>query len=46
MTTDRIPPATGPDAPGPAVERGEFLVEYQPIVSLADDTVRGVEALV
>ncbi|WP_312871210.1 putative bifunctional diguanylate cyclase/phosphodiesterase [Streptomyces lonarensis] len=30
----------------PAVERGEFLVEYQPIVSLADDTVRGVEALV
>jgi diguanylate cyclase (GGDEF)-like protein/PAS domain S-box-containing protein len=30
----------------PAVERGEFLVEYQPIVGLADDSLRGVEALV
>jgi diguanylate cyclase (GGDEF)-like protein/PAS domain S-box-containing protein len=30
----------------PAVERGEFALEYQPIVGLADDTVRGAEALV
>ncbi|WP_435533246.1 putative bifunctional diguanylate cyclase/phosphodiesterase [Streptomyces harbinensis] len=30
----------------PAIERGEFVLEYQPIVSLADDTLRGVEALV
>ncbi|SFD33789.1 PAS domain S-box-containing protein/diguanylate cyclase (GGDEF) domain-containing protein [Streptomyces aidingensis] len=30
----------------PAVERGEFLLEYQPIVSLADNTLRGAEALV
>ncbi|WP_327236509.1 EAL domain-containing protein [Streptomyces sp. NBC_01317] len=30
----------------PAVERGEFLLEYQPLVGMADGTVRGVEALV
>ncbi|MFE0690443.1 putative bifunctional diguanylate cyclase/phosphodiesterase [Streptomyces xiamenensis] len=30
----------------PAIERGEFVLEYQPIVALADDTLRGVEALV
>ncbi len=30
----------------PAVERGEFQLEYQPIVGLADDVVRGAEALV
>ncbi|MFR9723956.1 putative bifunctional diguanylate cyclase/phosphodiesterase [Streptomyces sp. MS19] len=30
----------------PAVERGEFRLEYQPIVGLADDVVRGAEALV
>ncbi|MFJ5234569.1 putative bifunctional diguanylate cyclase/phosphodiesterase [Kitasatospora sp. NPDC088391] len=30
----------------PAVERGEFLVEYQPLVGLADGTVHGTEALV
>lgn len=30
----------------PAVDRGEFILEYQPIVGLADDTVCGVEALV
>ncbi|WP_243740998.1 EAL domain-containing protein, partial [Streptomyces sp. 8K308] len=30
----------------PAVERGEFTLEYQPIVGLADDVVRGAEALV
>jgi diguanylate cyclase (GGDEF)-like protein/PAS domain S-box-containing protein len=29
-----------------AVERGEFVVHYQPIVSLSDDRVRGFEALV
>ncbi|MGH3718687.1 MAG: putative bifunctional diguanylate cyclase/phosphodiesterase [Pseudonocardiaceae bacterium] len=29
-----------------AVERGEFFVEYQPLVSLADRSLRGVEALV
>ena len=29
-----------------AIERGEFRLEYQPIVGLADDIVRGVEALV
>ena len=29
-----------------AVERGEFVVHYQPIVSLLDDTIRGFEALV
>ncbi|MFF9429068.1 putative bifunctional diguanylate cyclase/phosphodiesterase [Streptomyces sp. NPDC014746] len=30
----------------PAVERGEFALEYQPLVNLADGAVRGVEALV
>ncbi|MEU4078526.1 histidine kinase [Streptomyces venezuelae] len=30
----------------PAVERGEFTLEYQPLVELADGAVRGVEALV
>ncbi|MFI8965488.1 putative bifunctional diguanylate cyclase/phosphodiesterase [Streptomyces sp. NPDC053493] len=30
----------------PAVERGEFALEYQPLVDLADAAVRGVEALV
>ncbi|QEU94186.1 putative bifunctional diguanylate cyclase/phosphodiesterase [Streptomyces kanamyceticus] len=30
----------------PAVERGEFVLEYQPLVGLADEDVRGVEALV
>ncbi|MGW2018900.1 putative bifunctional diguanylate cyclase/phosphodiesterase [Streptomyces sp. NPDC001927] len=30
----------------PAVERGEFGLEYQPLVGLADGAVRGVEALV
>ncbi|TRV81618.1 EAL domain-containing protein [Streptomyces sp. 130] len=30
----------------PAVERGEFTIEYQPLVALADGAVRGVEALV
>ena len=29
-----------------AIERGEFFLEYQPIVRLRDGTVRGVEALV
>ncbi|MDT0342641.1 putative bifunctional diguanylate cyclase/phosphodiesterase [Streptomyces litchfieldiae] len=28
------------------VDRGEFILEYQPIVGLADDIVRGAEALV
>ncbi|MFF4819207.1 putative bifunctional diguanylate cyclase/phosphodiesterase [Kitasatospora sp. NPDC001309] len=30
----------------PALERGEFTIEYQPLVGLADGTVRGAEALV
>ncbi|MFJ4189818.1 putative bifunctional diguanylate cyclase/phosphodiesterase [Kitasatospora sp. NPDC089509] len=30
----------------PALERGEFTIEYQPLVSLADGTVHGAEALV
>ena len=30
----------------PAVERGEFTLEFQPIVGLADGSLRGVEALV
>lgn len=30
----------------PAVKRGEFTLEFQPIVGLADDTLHGVEALV
>ncbi|WP_254712203.1 bifunctional diguanylate cyclase/phosphodiesterase [Streptomyces sp. TRM64462] len=30
----------------PAVDRGEFTLEYQPLVGMADGTVRGVEALV
>ncbi|MFF7181673.1 EAL domain-containing protein [Streptomyces sp. NPDC008121] len=30
----------------PAVERGEFALEYQPLVCMADGVVRGVEALV
>ncbi|MFJ8044834.1 putative bifunctional diguanylate cyclase/phosphodiesterase [Kitasatospora sp. NPDC096147] len=30
----------------PALERGEFAVEYQPLVGLADGTVHGAEALV
>ncbi|MGH3713881.1 MAG: putative bifunctional diguanylate cyclase/phosphodiesterase [Micromonosporaceae bacterium] len=29
-----------------ALERGEFYLDYQPLVSLADGSVRGVEALV
>ncbi|MFJ2902832.1 putative bifunctional diguanylate cyclase/phosphodiesterase [Streptomyces sp. NPDC087212] len=30
----------------PAVERGEFALEYQPLVGMADGRVHGVEALV
>ncbi|MGW5528784.1 putative bifunctional diguanylate cyclase/phosphodiesterase [Streptomyces xanthochromogenes] len=30
----------------PAVERGEFTLEYQPLVGMADGVVHGVEALV
>jgi diguanylate cyclase (GGDEF)-like protein/PAS domain S-box-containing protein len=30
----------------PALDRGEFLIEYQPIVGLADGAVLGIEALV
>lgn len=29
-----------------AVDRGEFVLEYQPIVGFSDDVLRGVEALV
>ncbi|MEV0154612.1 bifunctional diguanylate cyclase/phosphodiesterase [Micromonospora sp. NPDC050686] len=29
-----------------ALERGEFLLDYQPLTSLADGTLRGLEALV
>ncbi|WP_069172916.1 putative bifunctional diguanylate cyclase/phosphodiesterase [Streptomyces griseus] len=31
---------------GAAVERGEFTLEYQPLVGMSDEVVRGVEALV
>ncbi|MEU2383204.1 EAL domain-containing protein [Streptomyces sp. NPDC012461] len=30
----------------PAIERGEFALEYQPLVGMEDDRVHGVEALV
>ncbi|MEV0177367.1 EAL domain-containing protein [Streptomyces sp. NPDC050803] len=30
----------------PAIDRGEFVLEYQPLVGMADGRVRGVEALV
>ncbi|EME98598.1 EAL domain-containing protein [Streptomyces mobaraensis NBRC 13819 = DSM 40847] len=30
----------------PAVDRGEFVLQYQPLVGLGDGVVRGVEALV
>ncbi|WP_240111454.1 bifunctional diguanylate cyclase/phosphodiesterase [Streptomyces sp. MUM 203J] len=30
----------------PALERGEFALDYQPLVGMADGTVHGVEALV
>ncbi|MER6994822.1 EAL domain-containing protein [Streptomyces sp. NPDC000410] len=30
----------------PALDRGEFALEYQPLVGMADGAVRGVEALV
>ncbi|MBC9725238.1 bifunctional diguanylate cyclase/phosphodiesterase [Streptomyces sp. TRM68367] len=30
----------------PAIERGEFTLEYQPLVGMEDDRVHGVEALV
>lgn len=30
----------------PAVERGEFTLEYQPLVGMADGVVHGVEALI
>ncbi|MEZ7006879.1 putative bifunctional diguanylate cyclase/phosphodiesterase [Streptomyces sp. AD55] len=30
----------------PAIDRGEFALEYQPLVGMADGRVRGVEALI
>ncbi|MET7293535.1 EAL domain-containing protein [Streptomyces griseoloalbus] len=30
----------------PAIERGEFALEYQPLVGMEDDRVHGVEALI
>lgn len=30
----------------PAIERGEFVLEYQPLVGMSDGRLRGVEALV
>ncbi|HEY8979152.1 MAG TPA: EAL domain-containing protein [Streptomyces sp.] len=30
----------------PAIERGEFVLEYQPLVGMSDGKLRGVEALV
>jgi diguanylate cyclase (GGDEF)-like protein/PAS domain S-box-containing protein len=30
----------------PAIERGEFVLEYQPLVGMADDRLHGVEALI
>ncbi|MHB9861498.1 putative bifunctional diguanylate cyclase/phosphodiesterase [Streptomyces sp. YIM S03343] len=30
----------------PAIERGEFVLEYQPLVGMADDLLHGVEALI
>ncbi|WP_037676460.1 bifunctional diguanylate cyclase/phosphodiesterase [Streptomyces griseus] len=30
----------------PAIERGEFVLEYQPLVAMSDGRLRGVEALV
>ncbi|WP_326800222.1 EAL domain-containing protein [Streptomyces sp. NBC_01808] len=30
----------------PAIERGEFTLDYQPLIDLGDGSVRGVEALV
>ncbi|MFE4052383.1 putative bifunctional diguanylate cyclase/phosphodiesterase [Streptomyces sp. YIM B13518] len=30
----------------PAIERGEFTLEYQPLVGMEDDRVHGVEALI
>ena len=39
---DRLELIAGMDG---AVERGEFVLEYQPIITLADEAVAGVEAL-
>jgi diguanylate cyclase (GGDEF)-like protein/PAS domain S-box-containing protein len=41
LTTQRLATALRP-----ALERGEFAVEYQPLVGLADGLVHGAEALV